>query len=215
MSHYLRKYVGTYRVRAAYDLETNEFIRDKDGNLDRTFDDLYIDCQGRNQIYAYGDGILVAYIPSLGRGRNILKAIEERDMTDIIISVEETDAEIEITFHNKHIELFAELLKARTSGAKISPFSVKNLPREKHKWNDYTPKDKEMYDKMLELIKQWIAHNKLSFGKAYDQFYQDFGKVIKKDIKLTSNKKNLKPLHIIDSEGYTQQAIAWLESKVS
>ena len=43
------------------------------GNLDT--DDIYIKCQYGNQIYYYGRNDLVAYIPSLGRGHNILRAI--------------------------------------------------------------------------------------------------------------------------------------------
>ena len=45
MSDFLKKYVNTYRVKAHYDKETNDFPRSYDGNIDDTFDDYYIPCQ--------------------------------------------------------------------------------------------------------------------------------------------------------------------------
>ena len=58
---------------ANLDHDTNDFARDDKGNLDT--DDIYIKCQYGNQIYYYGRNDLVAYIPSLGRGHNILRSI--------------------------------------------------------------------------------------------------------------------------------------------
>lgn len=112
-------------------------------------DDIYIKCAFNCQIYSYGRGILVAYIPSVGRGHNILKALGERlcnfDIKTIKIDykllydallsegtirhIMENDEEIEFRFHAKNIELIAEYLKPQTSGASISPFSTKNLPK--------------------------------------------------------------------------------------
>lgn len=60
---------------AHYNLDTNDFCRDKHGNLDTSFDDLYIPCMNKVQIYHIGQSNLQAYIPSLGRGHNIIKAI--------------------------------------------------------------------------------------------------------------------------------------------
>jgi len=44
MFRYLLKYVGTYRVKSYYDLDTLDFPRDAYGNINPTFDDLYIKC---------------------------------------------------------------------------------------------------------------------------------------------------------------------------
>ena len=73
MAGYLMKYKGKYRVKAHIDHSTNDFPRDIYGNIDT--DDLYIQCAYGNQIYHYGHSTLVAYIPSVGRGHNILKAL--------------------------------------------------------------------------------------------------------------------------------------------
>ena len=34
MYRYLEKFIGTYRVMAEYDLQTNDFPRDEEGNID-------------------------------------------------------------------------------------------------------------------------------------------------------------------------------------
>ena len=67
------KYKGIYRLMAQVDQNTNDFPRDERGNIDS--DDVYIKCAYGNQIYHYGRSTLVAYIPSLGRGHNILYAL--------------------------------------------------------------------------------------------------------------------------------------------
>lgn len=116
---------------AERDKNTNDFARNSDGSFDDT--DVYISCQYGNMIYAYGHinntkpVWLVAYIPSLIRGRNIIKAIKEREVE--YIDYKETDEEVEFKFKAKDIEVVAELMKAKTSGANISPFSIKNLPK--------------------------------------------------------------------------------------
>ena len=75
--HYLKRYVGTYRVKAEYDLSTNDFPRLENGNLDPSFDDLYIDCKNNIKIKHGTRNILSCYIPSKSRGVNILRKIHE------------------------------------------------------------------------------------------------------------------------------------------
>ena len=70
MARYLqRKYVGTYRVKAEYDLVTKDFPRLEDGTLDPDFDDLYIDCAHKIQIKHSGGNILSCYIPNKTKRR--------------------------------------------------------------------------------------------------------------------------------------------------
>ena len=128
MSRYLMKYVGTYRVKSEYDIETNDFPRDAEGGIDSTFEDLYIDCANGCRIMHYESrGALVllqAYIPSISRGRKVL-----RELKDIIITSSENDSEVMFLFNSKDIKVVADRLKAKVSGSSISPFSVKNLPK--------------------------------------------------------------------------------------
>lgn len=135
MSHYLMKYKGTYRVKPELDVNTHDIPRDANGDIADGWDDLYIDCRYGNKIYMYGHdvnkrAILSAYIPSIGRGRNIRKALEKDNITytDYI----ETGSEVIFNFKAKDISIIANLLKAKTAGADISPFSIKNLPMNKN-----------------------------------------------------------------------------------
>lgn len=155
MSHYLLKFKGTYRIRPELDETTHDIPRDAKGNIAEGYDDLYIDCRYGNKIYMYGHdvnkrAILTAYIPSIGRGRNIKKALNEANIHyDNYI---ETDEEVLFNFKSKDISVIADLLKAKTAGADISPFSIKNLPTNK---NVEIPLEEiERYKEIVSAVKQ-------------------------------------------------------------
>ncbi|WP_099467885.1 hypothetical protein [Konateibacter massiliensis] len=74
-------YKQKYKLKTEYDLQLNQFPRGLKGELSDY--DVYIECQNKMRIFSYGHGILQAYIPSLGRGRNILKAIAEIVQVDV------------------------------------------------------------------------------------------------------------------------------------
>lgn len=132
-NHYLMKYKGIYRILPELDRNTNDIPRDYNGEIADGYDDIYISCQHGNKIYAYGHigntkpVWLVGYIPSLGRGHNIIKALKEKEVE--YIDYKETDEEVEFKFKAKDIEVVAEIMKAKTAGADISPFSKRNLPK--------------------------------------------------------------------------------------
>lgn len=131
MAHYMMKYKGTYRVLAELDRQTNDIPRDTNGNVSEDVE-LYIDCQYGNRITEWGHDtngrmLLSAYIPSIGRGRNIKKAMDAQGIQ--YMDYNESDIEVWFKFKAKDIEPIATLLKAKTFGANISPFSVKNLPK--------------------------------------------------------------------------------------
>lgn len=59
MANYLfKKYKGQFRVKANYDLSTNDFPRDELGNIDSSFDDFYIPCASGGKIRHYGQNVL-------------------------------------------------------------------------------------------------------------------------------------------------------------
>lgn len=145
------RYKGTYRLKAHIDQNTNDFPRDENGQLDT--DDIYIKCANGSQIYSYGHGILIAYIPSLGRGHNILRSIAEDKLgitnkipydelfknleeEKTVFGIIENDAEIEFKFKSDNIEYISKYLKPQTSGSGISHFSTKNLPKSNYKIPD-------------------------------------------------------------------------------
>lgn len=131
MSHYLMKYKGTYRVLPVLDTRYHDLPRDAQGNISHEDVELYIACQYGNRITEYGKEngrmSLQAYIPSIGRGRNIKKALDAQNIP--YAHYHETDEEVEFRFKAKDIAPVAELMKVKTSGANISPFSTKNLPK--------------------------------------------------------------------------------------
>jgi len=180
-NYLMTHYKGKYRILVEYDKNTNQFPR----KLDGTYEDIdcFISCQKGVRIYYYGHSILQAYIPSLQRGHNIIKAIKELENShtrysvndknktqdidknsknlsiksdfqgeNIVHNIEEGDSEVLFCFHSKYMEQLEPYLKPKTSGASISPFSSKNLPKNKsYKISD---EDLTMYKSIVENIPQ-------------------------------------------------------------
>lgn len=131
-NHYLMKYRGRYRIMPVLDEVYHDLPRDSYGNINHEEVELYIACKYDNKITEYGKDssnrmVLRAYIPSIGRGRNIKKTMDAQNIP--YTNYLETDEEVEFRFKAKDIEPIAELLKAKTGGANVSPFSNKNLPK--------------------------------------------------------------------------------------
>ena len=123
------RYKGTYRLRTPIDEKLKVFPREYNGQFAEN--DVYIDCQ-KGKIFHYGKAILQFYTDSLGRGRNIIKAINNDLGEGIIHNIEQTDEEVLFRFHSKYIEQLEPYLKPKTNGADRSPFSTKNLPKSKY-----------------------------------------------------------------------------------
>jgi hypothetical protein len=85
MGFMMDKFKGVYRLKAPIDKTSNQFPRDLKGNYEDA--DVCIECSNNIQINYYGRGKMESYIPSLGRGRNIIKAI----YSDFIKPIEESD----------------------------------------------------------------------------------------------------------------------------
>lgn len=222
------KYKGTYRLKANIDKSTNDYPRDENGNLDT--DDIFIKCMYGNQIYHFGRSILVAYIPSIGRGHNILRGIAreilnieeklpyetlyqllEKDKT--IYDIMENDEEIEFKFNSKNIELISKYLKPQTSGSGISPFSSKNLP--KVKYNAISDVQMREYKDITDLVSK---DNLLLISQITNRFLTDIlanKKAYKsKNIKSDMKEKMLKGKNYIHSEGYWDEYIEYLKKNI-
>lgn len=133
MAQYLLKYKGKYRILPELCMDTNDFPRNKNGDIEPD-SEIYIACQNGNKIEYYGlnksrRGILIAYIPSLQRGRNIKKELKKLGIE--IIDYDESATEVMFKFLASDIEPVAELMKAKTQGANVSPFSSRNIPKNK------------------------------------------------------------------------------------
>ena len=71
-------YKGKYRIKAHYDLSTNDFVRDADGELDDSFGDFYLSGRSGIEIHHGVGSELACYIPKLQLGNNILKSYYEK-----------------------------------------------------------------------------------------------------------------------------------------
>ena len=75
MGYLVDKYKGKYRLMAPI-TKDNQFQKKLDGTYEDI--DIYIDCARGVKVYYFGRGLLEAYIPSIGMGRNIVKQIYYR-----------------------------------------------------------------------------------------------------------------------------------------
>lgn len=221
------KYKGIYRLMAHIDQNTNDFPRDERGNIDS--DDVYIKCAYGNQIYHYGRSTLMAYIPSTGRGHNILLAlakelcgVKERipyeelylllEQYGKIWDIVENDKEIEFKFYAKDIELIAKYLKPQTGGANISPFSSRNLSKRKY---DIGSTDLQEYK---EIINKIPKGNILIIKNLTSQFLSDILKKDKAyrrvDVNADMKKKMLKGKEYIHYIGKWNEYIKFLKENI-
>ena len=172
--------------------------------------DCYIECQHGNKIFYYGKNKLQAYIPSKGRGHNIIKAIKESFQEDIIFNIEETDSEILFMFSTKDADNIIPLLKPKTSGASISPFSSRNLPKSKYNIPD---EDLVMYKNITAKIPRErildITHTTNNYLKSLTTKKNTWD-MIKADMAL----KGLKGKEYIHSIGKWNDYIKYLEENL-
>lgn len=163
-------------------------------------------------MFYYGSSILQAYIPSLIRGHNVIKAINEFQQEGIIFDIEETDSEILFKFHYKNSDKIIPLLKPRTSGSNISPFSSKNLPRNK----DYKIPDEQfsIYKEIAAKIPQerilTLTHSTNNYLKSLATKKNTWDN-IRADMKL----KGLKGKEYIHSIGKWDEYIKYLQKEIS
>lgn len=155
------KFKGQYRILCPVNKGTNDFNRKLNGTLEDI--DCYISCQNGNKVFHYGGNTLQAYIPSLIRGHNILKVID----SSLIYDIEETDSEVLFKFKYTNSDKIIPLLKPKTNGSLISPFSPKNLPSSNFK----IPDDKLTQYK--EIVAKISPDKLLSIGRITNLFLQN------------------------------------------
>lgn len=235
MAYYLSKYIGTYRLKADIDLNTNDYPRDPESkHIEQN--DVYIKCANGGKIYHYGHSTLVCYVPSLGRGRNILKKIateiginvndymknnlfdynlfyKELNKNKTVFNIEETDSEVLWKFTDRNMKLMASAMQAQTTGANISPFSPKNLPKDK----SYVipPHEIEVYREITDAIPK---ENKLTIGRFTSNYISEIipkkhKEYTKEDMKSLMKLKRLKGKEFIHSLGLWDDYIEYLRKE--
>lgn len=146
MSDFLKKYVGTYRVKAHYDLETNDFPRDYNGDIDSSFDDYYISCRNGGEIkhISYTSNLLY-YNEKISMIYRILKELIKHELDveaatradveknmnklKLVYNIDLMDGEGSFEFKADNLAELAKFLKPHTNGSSVPPLSPKNLPK--------------------------------------------------------------------------------------
>lgn len=224
MSDYLYEhYKGKYRVLADYDIETNDFPRDEQGNIDSDFNDFYIPGKKNVQIRHAGRDRLGCYIFSIGIGRNILTDIYELEtnkkapkkleaLSDLMIKeniIEDItlyDGELLFIFKATYLDKWAHIFKLKTSGAKISPLSNKNLPKSQYQIT------KEDEDKYLRLMNGLSKEKKMQIArKATNTLVDKFSKKNKAEMK----KLGMKPKQYIHYKGMWDKLIQEITKEIN
>ena len=226
-----------YRVRADFDLSTNDYIRDENGNLDSTFDDYYIKIKS-GKIRHYQGKELLAYIQSTGRFRNILKKVyidklgdiekfkisktqfdlesmyEELIKNGIITYVDEMEGEGEFRFHVKDMEYFATILEAETLAPQTSPFSVKNLPKENLKKYDIPNEELSLYKEIIATIPKNEMYKIMQINKRFNDIIT-VKKGKKYDIKAEQKLAMLKGKEFYHHIGFWNEYIEFLRKSLN
>ncbi len=165
--------------------------------------DLYIKCSKGNKIWYYGGTLFVAYIPSTARGKYAVKKLAQENIP--IQNVEETDGEVIFTFEETYMDKIAELLKAQTNGASVSPFSVKNIPKSEYK---IPPEDLERYKKITARVpKDHILDIKIITG----QFME---KMLRFDYKSDAKRLRMNNKQYIHFKGFWGEYLMYLEKNL-
>lgn len=217
LDNYLTQhYKGKYRVKAHYDLSTNDFIRDADGELDDSFGDFYLIGRSGIEIHHGVGSELACYIPKLQLGNNILKSyyekmigsygkksvdkiVEELKANKYINDCDILSIEVYFTFDAKYLDDLAPIVKLKTSGANISPFSVRNLPKA-----PYTIPKKDM-DKYKKARGELTG---LQISRLQDAFID---KKCDKDFKTKMKKEMLKANQYIHKIGLWDDYCKWIK----
>lgn len=207
MAYLIQKFKGVYRLKAPYDIMTNDFPRKLNGTYEDV--DVYISCQFGNKVFHYGRDILQAYIPSLGRGHNIIKAIQQID-PNIIFDIEESDSEVIFKFKYVNSDKIIPLLKPRTSGANISPFSSRNLPK-----CTYIIPDKDL-DMYKEIVSKIPPERILTLTHSTNKYIKSLATKRNpiENIKADMKKKCLKQKEYIHSIGKWDEYIKFLKEEM-
>ena len=192
MFRFLEKYTGTYRVLGCLDSYTNDFPRDETGNIDPSYDDLYIPCsRGKSVIkHTYEDDKLVlCFYNKCSTARNVYKELKDK-YKKLDIEFEDCGEDGLIYFKADDIKKIATVVKPRTSGASIKWNSVKNLPKVKY---EIPSKDlKRLSDITAGLSKV----EKMKFGKNVSSEF-----LLSHKLKEEQNQSRLSPKEFIHSKG--------------
>lgn len=174
MFRYLLKYVGKYRVLTELTTDTNDYVRDEDGNIASDYDELYIPCANEGKIkHTYSDSIL-AYITD--KKQTFKKIVSQLKEDKISCELDDFGDEYIIYFNDADMPKVAKIVRAQTKGKKEHPLKLKKdvvvVPKKKTQTvikYAIPNEDKSLYYKAMSVIKD--RKTKLDFkNKVTDDF---------------------------------------------
>jgi len=220
MANYLvTKFRGQYKMLPDIDMETNDFARDCDDVIDE--DMVYISCYYDTKVYYWGlndshRGVLVAYIPSKQRARNIKKEMKKQKID--IVDYDESETEAMLKFLASDAEQVIEMLKPYKSGLKTSAFSSKNLPKS----NVSIPSEK--IEEYKAIISKLGKNDMLVIKNINDHFLTDILEQmlrkktknkkfsVRDDMKLNKMSRQMK--EYVYARGYWQEYLDYLSKEI-
>lgn len=210
MYRYLLKYVGTYRVKAEYDQITKDFPRTEDGDIDKSFEDLYIPCVKGIIKHTYlGEDILqCCFYNKIKTAINIYDRIFKK-YPDIEIELEDDSPDGIIYFHAKDLKKIATIIKPQTSGKGINPFSKKNLPK-----SEYEIPNKDL-NQLLKLTKHLTKAESMHFFRAVNSEFLSQMSTPKKNYIVKFKSCNMTPREFIHSQGLWEEYLKYIETKLN
>lgn len=173
MFRYLEKYTGKYRVLGYLDLDTNDFPRDENGNIDPSYDDLYIPCsRGKSVIkHTYDNDILmICFYDKASTAKNVFEELKNK-YKNLNITLEIIGIDGIIYFHADDIKKIATVVKPKTSGASIKWNSTRNLPKVSYEVPEECIKDFNKITKNLTKVQ------KMQFGRQISSAFLEKNKL--------------------------------------
>ena len=192
MFRFLEKYTGTYRVLGYLDSSTNDFPRDENGNIDSSYDDLYIPCsRGKSVIkHTYDDDkLVVCFYNKCSTAKNVYKELKDK-YKKLDIEFEDCGEDGLIYFNSSDIKKIATIVKPKTSGASIKWNSTKNLPKIQYE----IPHDD--LKRLTNITKNLSRTDKMQFGRKLSSEFLDSHK-----LKDEQKQSRLSPKEFIHSKG--------------
>ena len=124
MNNDIMKWHGKYRILAHVDEVTKDFPKDENGEIEESYDDLYIPCKNKNEIHSAGNKFMSAIIYSTRKATSLLELAKKNKIK--VVDYDILDGEAIIIFNSSDMKFFADYLGAETKGARLDPYNLNN-----------------------------------------------------------------------------------------
>ena len=141
------RHKGEFRILPYINTSTNDFCRDCNGDLEKSFADYYVKCKNNIEIKHGTGDVLSCYIPSLSRGLNVLRQIFKENLVN--------DKDVKISKNQEEDRLIVTY--------KYNPLNKNYLVQKI--WKELNENTNEMEDKQLNLYEDEIVSEALELSK--------------------------------------------------